>query len=104
MNLSQAGKKGGTATKHQWQDWEQDIVRRDYDGTNRSASLIAARLGVTKCAVKGQVQKLGLAMQKSPPWTEYELELLEDLIHKHSVTAIAKRLHRSANAVKVKAT
>jgi len=104
VNLSAAGKKGGTAKKHQWQEWEQDIVRRDYDGTNKSASSIAIRLGVTECAVKGQVQKLGLAMQKSPPWTDRELELLEELVHKHSVTAIARRLHRSANAVKVKAT
>lgn len=102
--LSLAGIKGGNASKHRWTDEERDIVRRDYKGNNRSADYIASNLGVTRCAIKGQVQKMGLAMQKSPPWTEKELDLLEDLIHKHSVTQVAKRLHRSPNAVKVKAT
>jgi len=102
--LSQAGKKGGKALKHKWTEEEQEIVRRDYNGKNQSADDIAQRLGVTRCAVKGQVQKLGLAMQKSPPWTEKELERLQELIHRHSTTTIAKMLHRSSNAVKVKAT
>lgn len=101
--LSRAGIKGGKAPKHKWQEHEIDIVRRDYKGTNRSADLIASKLGVTRCAVKGQVQRLGIAMNKSPRWTEKEIELLEELIHKNSVTTIARRLNRSINAVTVKA-
>lgn len=100
--LSLAGKKGGNAIKHQWQDWECDIVRRDYDGTNRSAELIAAKLGVTRCAVKGQVQKMGIAMDKSPRWTKHELDLLEQMNGKYSITTISRKLHRSTNAVAVK--
>jgi len=89
---------------HKWTEEELEIVRRDYRGTNRSAEEIALALGVTKNAVKGQVQKLGIAQQKSPPWRPEEIEKLRTLIHRYSVTAIAKRLHRSPNAVKVKAT
>lgn len=102
--LSLAGIKGGQAPKHRWTEEELEIVRRDYRGTIASAQEIADRLGVTKYAVKGQVQKLGIAMQKSPDWTTKELEMLRELIHKHSVPQIAKRLHRSPNAVKIKAT
>jgi len=45
--------------KHHWIDEELEFVRRDYKGTNKSAEEIALNLGVTKWAVKGQVQKLG---------------------------------------------
>jgi len=102
--LSEAGKRGGKALKHKWTEEEQEIVRRDYNGKNQSADDIAQRLGVTRCAVKGQVQKLGLAMQKSPRWTQGELERLAELIHRYSIFGVARRLHRSPNAVKVKAT
>jgi len=102
--LSLAGIKGGQAPKHRWTEEELEIVRRDYRGSIASAQEIADRLGVTKYAVKGQVQKLGIAMQKSPDWTPKELERLRSLIHQHSVPQIAKMLHRSPNAVKIKAT
>lgn len=90
--------------RHRWIDDELELVRRDYKGTNKSAEEIALNLGVTKWAVKGQVEKLGIAQQKSPPWVEGEIERLQSLIHRYSVTAIAKKLHRSPNAVKIKAT
>jgi len=102
--LSSAGIKGGQAPKHRWTDEELEIVRRDYRGTNASAQDIADRLGVTKWTVKGQAAKLGILQQKSPDWSPKELERLRDLIHRHSVPQIAKMLHRSPNAVKVKAT
>lgn len=102
--LSAAGVKGGQAPKHKWTDEERAIVRHDYKGTHASAQKIADDLGVTKCAVKGQAAKLGIMRQKSPPWTPGELERLEKLIHRHSVPQVAKKLHRSPNAVKIKAT
>jgi len=102
--LSAAGTKGGNAPKHKWTDEEREIVRRDYKGTNASAQEIAGRLGVTLFAVKGQVALLGIQQQKSPPWTQHELAQLEELIHRYSVVEIAKILHRSPNAVKIKAT
>lgn len=102
--LSAAGVKGGQATKHMWTEEERAIVRRDYKGTIASAQKIADDLGVTKYAVKGQAAKLGIMRQKSPPWTPGELERLEKLIHRHSAPQVAKKLHRSPNAVKIKAT
>lgn len=89
---------------HNWTDEDRDIVRRDYDGTNASAQRIAGKLGVTIFSVKGQVQSMGLAIQKSPRWSEEELARLEELIHRYSITQIAKKLKRSRNAVKIKAT
>ena len=102
--LSSAGVKGGQASKHKWTDEEREIVRRDYKGTNASAQIIAEHLGVTRCAVKGQAVALGILRQKGPPWTPKEVERLEELIHRYSVRTVAKMLHRSQNAVKVKAT
>jgi hypothetical protein len=102
--LSAAGTKGGKQRKHRWKEEEREIVRRDYKGTNASAQEIADKLGVTKWAVKGQVANLGILQQKSPVWTPHELEKLEGLIHRYAVRQIAKKLHRSANAVKIKAT
>jgi len=90
--------------KHCWTDEEREIVLRDYEGTNASAQRIADRLGVTKWAVKGQAAKLGVLQQKSPPWTPREVEYLQELIHQYPIPQIAKKLHRSQNAVKVKAT
>lgn len=102
--LSQAGIKGGSSPKHRWTEDELDIVRRDYDGTRRSVEMIARHLNVTYFGVKGQVQKLGIAMQKSPPWTDQEIDNLSKCVHKLSINQIAKRLHRTSNAVKIKAT
>ena len=47
---------------------------------------------------------MGLAMQKSPNWTQKELKILRENVHRKSIGQIAKMLHRSNNAVKVKAT
>jgi DNA-binding CsgD family transcriptional regulator len=102
--LSAAGIKGGSQPKHRWTDEERAIVQRDYRGTNASAAEIAHHLGVTKFAVKGQAAALGILQQKSPPWSPSEIEQLKELIHRHPVGEIAKKLHRSHNTVKVKAT
>jgi DNA-binding CsgD family transcriptional regulator len=102
--LSAAGIKGGQAPKHRWTEEEEEIVRRDYRGTRLSCRMIAANLGVTEYAVKGKAAALGILQQKSPPWTAEELERLQLLIHKHAIPQIAKKLGRSCNAVKIKAT
>jgi len=105
-----AGVKGGQAPKHRWTEEEEEIVRREYKGTNASARWIADYLShltgerITIWAVKGKAAALGILKQKSPPWTPDELERLQLLIHKHPIPQIAKRLGRSCNAVKVKAT
>ena len=89
--------------RHKWTDGERDIVRRDYDGTNKSAWIIANKLDVTFCAVKGQVQRMGIAQDKSPNWTESEIEILTKNITRYSTVTIARKLHRSINSVVLKA-
>jgi hypothetical protein len=97
-------KKREMTKHHKWTEDEIDIVRRDYRGTNKSAGEIAERLNVTLFAVKGQAAKLGIMMQKSPRWSPEEIDRLSNMIHTYSIDQIAKKLHRSKNAVKVKAT
>ena len=90
-------------TKHKWIDEERDIVRREYDGTNLCAQRIASKIGVTLYAVKGQLQMLGIAQDKSRRWTDREIEILSEMITQYSLITIAKRLHRSVNSVGIKA-
>jgi len=101
-SLIQAGIKGGSAHKHYWTDEERDIVRREYDGHNFTALKIANKLGVTFNAVKGQVTKMGIAVDKSRDWTAGETEILRELITQYSPLTIARRLKRSVNSVVVK--
>ena len=106
--LSKAGKNGGSSFKHSWTDDERDIVRREYDGTNKTSHLIAARISymsgekITFYAVKGQVSRLGLAIDKSRRWTSKEVELLTELITQYAPPYIARKLKRSVNSVVVK--
>jgi len=88
--------------RHKWTEAETDIVRRDYDGTNLSALRIASKLGITRNAVKWQVHRLGLAMDKSPRWTDREVKILTEMITQYAPITIARRLSRSLNSVVVK--
>jgi len=107
--LVQSGIRGGNAHKHKWTDRERDIVRRDYDGTNKTSQAIAAKLSsmvgdkITLFAVKGQAAKMGIMQDKSPDWTEREIEELTEKITIYAPSTIAKSMSRSVNAVVVKA-
>lgn len=97
------------STKHKWTDEEREIVRRDYKGTMASAIAIARCLSyltgseVTKYAVKGQVQRLGIAKQLDRrPWTPEEDERLGELITRCAPAKVAKLMGRSENAVVVR--
>ena len=106
--LIKAGIKGGKAHKHKWTDDERDIVHREYDGTNQKSQQIAGKLSsivgdkITLCAVKGQASMMGIMQDKSPDWTEREVETLAEMITVYSPMYVAKKLHRSVNAVVVK--
>lgn len=99
---------GLAQSTHHWTDDDREIVRREYDGTNGKAHLIAGKLSymtgerITLYAVKGQVQKLGLAQDKSPRWTDDEIDTLKEMITQYSPITIARRLGRSVNSVVVK--
>lgn len=93
---------------HNWTDAERDIVRRDYAGTDKSAEDIAARLTllcgdtVTRFAVKGQCQRLGIMAHKPPEWTPESVERLHELAPRLAPATIARKLGRSTTAVIVK--
>ena len=89
---------------HIWTEEERGIVRLHYDGTRESIKLIMGILNVSFYAVKGQVQFLGLGMHKQPDWTEAELEYIRGHYDSQSCIVIGRHLHRSINAVKIKAT
>lgn len=107
--LSDAGKRGGSAKKHYWTTDEMDIVRREYKGTNESARWIANYLShltgekITLCAVKGQVQKLGIASHRPPRWTPEEEERLAELITQYAPITVANKMHRGLNSIVLKA-
>lgn len=87
---------------HKWTDEEREIVRRDYRGTNSSAEAIGDRLGVSWCAVKGQVQKMGITKVHRYSWTPEEDEILTELIHRYAPGKIAKMMGRGVNSVVVR--
>ena len=57
---------------------------------------------ITFHAVKGQAAEMGLLQVKSPRWREREIEILSEMITVYSPMFVARRLHRSINAVVVK--
>jgi len=90
--------------KHQWTDEEQEIVRRDYRGTNASAQAIADRLGngITIWAVKGAVQRMGIAKVHRNGWTPGEDEQLAQLITRFAPATVARKMKRGVNSVVVR--
>jgi len=100
--LVKAEERGGSAHKHYWTEEERDIIRREYDGHNNTSDRIASKLGVTFYAVKGQAAKMGIMQDKSPDWSDKEVEILTEMITRYAPLKIARRLHRSVNSVVVK--
>lgn len=102
--LVAAGTKGGAAPKHSWTEEERNIVRRDYTHTRQSAIDIGLKLGVTGCAVKGQVSMMGLgANDNRHPWTPEEEVKLEKYLRRWGPRMVAHKMHRSINSVVIKA-
>lgn len=89
--------------KHKWLENEYDIVRREYNGRNETSKRIADKLGVTLYAVKGQAARMGIMMDKSPDWTDNEIEKLTELITQYAPITVSRILHRSINSIVVKA-
>ena len=96
--LKAAGRRAGRTPRRPWTEDDMEEVRKGYRGTNTSALEVGRRIGRSKWAVKGIVQKLGLTRAKPHNWTEDEDEQLIELLGKHPPQQVAKRLHRSCNA------
>lgn len=86
-----------------WSDEEREIVRRDYAYTNASAQAIADRLDRTLAAVKGQVQRMGIAKRTDRRhWTPEEDEQLAELMPRYAPGKVAKLMRRGLNSVVVR--
>jgi len=102
-NLSAAGKRGGSAPRHNWTDEEREIVRRDYRHTHACRREIASKLGVTENAVAGQIARMGIGKRSDRRyWIDREDEILIRDATRYSPRQIARRLHRSINSVVVR--
>jgi len=89
--------------RHRWTEEEKLIVRRDYKGNRESLNSLAQRLGVTLCAVKGQIPKMGLGKIVVNHWTPEQDKLLAELITRYAPLTVARKLGRSENSVVVRA-
>jgi hypothetical protein len=66
--------------------------------------MLANLIGCSKYGVKGQIAKQGIAFSSREKWTPEEIQYVENHYTEMSVKQMAKHLHRSINAVKIKTT
>jgi len=101
-SVIKGGHKRGVKN-HVWQEWELEIVRRDYTHTHASAREIGAKLGVSEYSVGGQISKMGLGKRSDRrPWLPGEDLRLRELIPRYCPSRVAKIMHRSINSVVLK--
>lgn len=85
--------------RHRWTDEELEIIRRDYQHTNRSRDELAIRLRVTKYAVAGQVRRMGLARHRGKTWSDSDNKRLLILLETYCPEEVARRMHRSVSSI-----
>ena len=91
-------------SRHNWTQPERDFIRLNYQGSIESRRYLASVLKVSDHAVAGQIARMGLCRRTSrTKWTPDEDEVLRTLLPKHSHIKVAKIMHRSVNAVVVRA-
>lgn len=85
-----------------WTDDEEAVLRLWYGRCSRAD--LAERLpGRTVPSISNRAGRLGLRGDKGPDWSEEEIFCLRELFWAQTPQAIAKRLGRTINAVRVKA-
>ena len=101
------GKNHWTAEQDQYlRDHWQDQYLRDH-WQDQSDKELSEAVGHPLASTHARRLKFGLRFRESsrgPDWSEEEVELMQELWGTYTVPQIAKRLNRSAHAVKVKST
>ena len=91
-----------------WTEAEDDLLRVGYKQTHQSAMDLALQLGVPWGQVRSRVGLLGLSKRtgriSKRYWTIQEDQKLRELIHCYALITVARKMHRSANSVKIRAT
>lgn len=96
--------------RHTWTEAENDIIRRDYKGTYKSASEIAQYISIltgeriTRCSVYNQASRMGLHGFERSFWAPEENTLLAELIAIYPLDVVAEKLGRSKYSVRAHAT
>lgn len=87
---------------HTWTDTDKDLVRTEYDGTEKSMKVLAGKIGVSPKAVRVKVTKLKAGRQFHRKWTDADKDVVRTEYDGTgvSVAAIAVKLNRTPIAVK----
>ena len=88
---------------HTWTEEEDNRLRKGYRYTIQSLKDLGEEFGVSEHSVRGRLTRLGLLKLVNYKWTREEEEFLAENYDKLSAATIAKRLHKSQNAVVSKA-
>ncbi|MHB8525763.1 MAG: hypothetical protein ACYDD2_06340 [Candidatus Acidiferrales bacterium] len=90
--------------KYIWRPGYDAYLKAQYfGGLNRRFQVLNRMIrltGLPRWFIKRQAARLGLTMHLDrKPWTRAELDVLDDLVGRVSVTTIAKKLHRPVSRV-----
>lgn len=99
--------RGGVRQKYVLDDVGRRLLLEQYNGRTETIDHLMEShftpLGIPRDKVKTWACQLGLARKKEPRWTTKDLNYVERNLHKKSLGAIAKHLHRTKTAVTIKA-
>lgn len=94
----------GIRPKYSWRpEYDAYLKAQYFGGLNRRFRVLNRMIrltGLPRWYIKRQAARLGLTMHMDrKPWTRAELDVLNDLVGRVSVTTIAKRLRRPISSV-----
>ena len=90
--------------RHVWTQQECDLLRLYYRGTTESRRYLAGVLKMSDSAVAGKISRMGLCKRSDrTKWSAEDDEQLKTLLPKYTVSRISKIMHRSVNAVYIRA-
>ena len=93
------------ASKHHWTEQDDDCIRVMYDGTGKSIQRMALQLRLRPQQVKSHIQFMGLAKRTGyARWDSEKDDALRNMVGAIAPGTIARKLHCSTTAVRVRAT
>ena len=110
---AQDGQKYRNRKARNWTESEDDLIREwwpvisNREQRGKNSDWLARKLGVSPVQVRSRASALGMRVlrQKEPPWSDEEIELLDQWLHLTPVnirTRLARRgFHRSEAAITV---
>ena len=84
--------------RHRWTPADDALLVAQYDGTTASRDALTAKIGVTRTALGGRIQKLQLAKRHLRRWSQADLDWLHDHWGTVSDEAVCEHLGRTRAA------